>query len=122
MITQTTTRRIEPDITILAISGRLNLGNTLMSIETAARRLIQDGVRKLVLDVAAVTYIDSSGIGMLVGLNGEMEQQGGQMRIAGAAGAVATSFTVVHLDRVVLLDADVESACRILAGAPGASA
>ena len=120
MITESKTRLVGPDITVVEISGRLSLGNASMSIETSARRLIDEGARKLVLDVTALTSVDSSGIGMLVGLNSHAEQRGGQMRIAGATGPVATSFRVVHLDRIVPLDADVESACRNLAPAAGA--
>ena len=112
MITETRIRRVEPDITLVEISGRLNLGNLLSSTETSLRRLVDEGARKLVIDVASLEYIDSSGIGMLVGCNGHLDQNGGRMRIAGAQGLVAKSFAVVHIDRIVPLDADVESACR----------
>jgi anti-sigma B factor antagonist len=114
LVTETKTRRIEPDITVVEISERLNLGNTLVSIETSIKRLIEDGVRKLVIDLAGLKYIDSSGIGMLVTSNGFMEQSGGRMRIAGAQGAVAKAFEVVHVSRIVPLDADLESSCRNL--------
>jgi anti-sigma B factor antagonist len=115
LVTETKTRRIEPDITVVEISEHLNLGNTLVSIETSIKRLIEEGVRKLVIDLAGLKYIDSSGIGMLVSLNGFMEQSGGRMRIAGAQGAVAKAIEVVHVSRIVPLDADLESACRNLA-------
>jgi anti-anti-sigma factor len=59
-------------------------------------------------------YTDSAGIGMIISLNGEMEQAGGQMRIAGAQGLVAKSFDIVHMERVIALDANVESGCRAL--------
>ena len=112
LVTETKARSVEPDIIVFEISGRLNLGNLLVSIETSVRRLIDEGARKLVVDLTNLSYIDSSGIGMLVGCNGHIEQSGGEMRIAGAQGLVAKSFGVVHLDRIVQLDADVESACR----------
>ena len=66
MITQTNTRQVAPDVTVMEITGGLNLGNTLISVEGAIQRLIQDGVRKLVLDVAGLSYIDSAGIGTIV--------------------------------------------------------
>ena len=115
MVTETKTLRVEPDITVVQISEHLNLGNTLVSIETSIKRLIEEGARKLVIDVAGLKYIDSSGIGMLVSVNGFMEQSGGRMRIAGAQGAVARAFEVVHVSRIVPLDPDLESACRSLA-------
>src|SRR5579871_5849001 len=62
MITETKTRQADPDITIFEIAGRLNLGNSLMAVENTIRRLIEDGTRKLVIDLASLTAIDSSGI------------------------------------------------------------
>jgi len=114
MITETTTRRIDPDITAFSISGRLNLGNSLLSAENAIRRLIDAGALKLVVDLAGLDFIDSSGIGMLVSCCGHMEQRGGRMRIAGAQGGALKVLSLVHIDRIVPLDADLESSARHL--------
>ncbi len=114
MITETRTHTIEPDITVFEISGRLNLGNLLMSVENAVRGLIDGGSRKLVIDLTGLNAIDSSGIGMLVGCNGHMEHRGGKMRIAGAQGAVAKVFAMVHMDRIVPMDADLAEAASNL--------
>ena len=112
MITETKIRRVEPDIMVLEISGRLNLGNSLIAVETSIRRLVEEGARKIVIDLANLNAIDSSGIGVLVTSSGHIEQNGGQMRIAGARGAVAKALEMVHLDRIAPLDADVETSCR----------
>jgi anti-sigma B factor antagonist len=106
------TRTIEPDIIVAELTGRLNLGNTMQSIESALHRLIEEGARKLVIDLAALTYIDSAGLGMLIGCNGRIEQAGGAMRIAGAKGVVLNSFGVAHLERILSFDDDVDCACR----------
>ena len=121
MITQTNTRQVEPDITVMEITGRLNLGNTLISVEDAIKKLIQDGVRKLVLDLTGLSYIDSSGIGMIVMCAGQMGQAGGRMRVAGAQGVVARAFELVRLSLVVPQDSDVDSACAAIAAAGGAA-
>ncbi len=114
MITESTTRHIEPDITVVEISGRLNLGNSLVSIENSIKRMIEQGTRKLVIDLTTLNFIDSSGIGLLVSCGGLMEKSGGRMRIAGAHGVVAKALEMVHLNRITPLDADLESACRQL--------
>jgi anti-sigma B factor antagonist len=114
MTTETRTLHVAPDITVLEISGRLNIGNSLISIEAFISRIIDQGVRKLVVDLTNLTYIDSSGIGMLVTSSGRLEQSGGRMRVAGARGSVARALELVHLDRIAPLDEDVESACRRL--------
>ncbi len=105
------TRAVEPDITVVELSGRLNLGNTLQSIESAIHKLIDEGARKLVIDLASLTYIDSAGMGMLIGCNGRIEQAGGRMRIAGAKGMVASSFAVGHLERILSFHPDADAAC-----------
>ncbi len=115
MITESKTRHVEPDIEVVEITGRLGLGNALLAIENSLNRLIEDGKRKLALDLAGLNSIDSSGIGVLVSCSGQMERSGGQLRIAGAQGAVAKSFELVHMSRIAALDPDVESACRHLA-------
>lgn len=107
-------RRLEPDITIAEIAGRLSLGNTLLSIENTLKRLTDEGVRKIVVDLAGLNSVDSSGIGMLVSCFAHMEQKGGHLRIAGAAGSVLKVFETVHLDRIVPMDSDVDAACRAL--------
>ena len=121
MIVGAKTRSVEPDITVIEISGHLNLGNNLISIETLLKRLMNEGARKMVLDLAGLDYIDSAGIGMLVASNGHMDAAGGRLRIAGAKGSVAKVFEVVHLDRVIEIDADVTLACAGLSSAGGAA-
>ncbi len=115
MVTQTSTRRVDPGITVVEIAGRLALGNTLHSLEISIRRLIQEGAHKLAIDLSGLTYIDSAAIGVLLGCFGEMDKAGGHLRIAGAHGTVSEVFKVVHLGQVVPLDADIETACRELA-------
>lgn len=102
---------MEPDITVFEISGRLNLGNLLQSAESAIRGLIDGGARKLVIDLTGLNAIDSSGIGTLVSCAGHMGQLGGRMRLAGAQGSVAKVFEMVHMDRIIPLDADLGVAC-----------
>jgi anti-sigma B factor antagonist len=111
MILEMKTRRVEPDIHIVELIGSLRVGHSLSFIETDMRRLIKEGARKLIIDVSQLQYTDSAGIGVFIGVNGEMEQAGGLVRIAGATGMVAKSFTIVHIDRVMLMDATVEAAC-----------
>jgi anti-sigma B factor antagonist len=114
MIIGTKTRRVEPDITVVEISGHLNLGNNLMQMEHMLKKMIEEGVRKLAIDLAALSFIDSAGIGMLVGVNGQMDAAGGRMRIAGAHGPVARVFETVHMQRIVPLDADVAMTVELL--------
>ncbi len=113
MITESKTRRIG-EVDVIDLSGRLSLGNTLQTIERTIAKLIEDGSRKMVINLEALELIDSAGVGMLMASNALMEQYHGKMRVAGAQGAVGRVLEVVHLDRVVGVDSDVETACRQL--------
>jgi anti-sigma B factor antagonist len=113
MITEFSTRKIG-DVDIVDISGRLSIGNTMLSIEQSILNLIEQGSRKLVINVSGLTAIDSAGVGMMMQVSGQMEQHHGNLRIAGAHGSVAKSFEIVHLGRVAALDTDFETACRHL--------
>jgi anti-anti-sigma factor len=117
-----TIRVVEPATTVVEIAGRLHLGNSLTYAENSIKRLIADGSRKIAIDLAGLDSIDSAGVGMLISCGGEMEQAGGALRVAGAHGAVTKTFEIVHMDRIVALDADVESACRNLSGSSTAQA
>lgn len=120
MITETKTHRVDPDITVFEISGRLNLGNLMLSVENAIRALIDSGSRKLVIDVAGLNSIDSSGIGLLISCNGHMVQAGGGMRISGAGGAVAKVFDMISMHKIVPLDPDRAASLSALSSGPAA--
>jgi len=114
MITESGTRKMG-DVDIVDISGRLNFGSALSEIESAILKLIEEGSRRLVINVPGLTAIDSAGVGMLMGCRGKMEQKQGKLRIAGAKGGVARTFEVMHMETLAALDADVDAACRALA-------
>jgi anti-sigma B factor antagonist len=114
MIAQGSTLSMDGDITVFAITGRLNLGNTLISIEDSLKGLIADGTRRLVIDLTGLSGIDSSGIGMLMLCGGETRNQGGSMRITGTHDSVKKIFEIVHLSRVIPIDPDIETSCQNL--------
>ena len=112
-MTESVTRKIG-DVDVVEISGRLDFGGALSDIEKSILDLIEQGSRKLVIHVPGLSAIDSAGIGMLMACSGQMEQNHGQLRIAGAQGGVARTFQVIHLGRVAPVDDDLDSACRAL--------
>jgi anti-anti-sigma factor len=112
--TETKVHRVEPDITVFEISGRLILGDLLSSVENEIREIIDGGVRKLVIDLTGLNMIDSSGIGTLIKRVEQMDRLRGRICMAGAHGAVAKVFQTIRIDRIVSLDADLASACARL--------
>ena len=54
------------DVVVISLSGQLTLGDGDIRLKDKINSLLLGGVRKIVLDLGEVTYIDSSGLGQLV--------------------------------------------------------
>jgi anti-sigma B factor antagonist len=108
-------RQLQPDVTVMDLTGPLSMpGITVVELERAIRGRIEQGVRKLVLDLANVNFLDSSGVGLLVVCSSAMERAGGRMVLVGAAGPVKQVLGTVHLDRVIGMFPDLTCACEAM--------
>lgn len=88
-----TSRRIDASVEIQA-SGDLDMATTFKLEPEVERLLAQDGVRRLVLDLADVRFIDSAGIGALLSIRERAER----LRVEMALTNVPT-----HVERVLEL-------------------
>ena len=116
-----TTRKFGADIVVLELSGRITLGRESGQIEA----IVDEGARKIVMDLSKVDYIDSTGIGKIAYCFGRITQIGAQARVAGAHGLVMDLFRITRLDTVIKFFPDANSACADFAAlqqAPQASA
>jgi anti-sigma B factor antagonist len=69
------------DVTILRMSGRLELDQGDLDFRDCVNRLIAGGRVKIVLDLKHVTRIDSAGIGMLVSKYLSTMKRGGTIKL-----------------------------------------
>jgi anti-sigma B factor antagonist len=120
MLLTITTRSIasgggDPDILVVEIAGRILLGRECTHVEDTVGKAIGDGARHVVMDLAGVRQIDSSGIGIITLCFGRMSKAGGRFCVAGAHGVVLDIFRMTHLDSVIPFFASTEEACAALA-------
>jgi anti-sigma B factor antagonist len=73
--------RTEGDVTILALTGDLRLGETCSLFRNTYRDLLKQGVKKLCLDLAGVEHLDSSGIGEIVGAHSAAFASGTRIKL-----------------------------------------
>ena len=66
-MTMTITSREVDGVTVLDLGGKITLGEGSVQLRDAVRGLIAKGTKKILLNLAEVNYIDSSGLGELVG-------------------------------------------------------
>jgi anti-sigma B factor antagonist len=116
-----TTRTVAPDITVIELEWQITLGKNTSQIETFVLKALNEGSRKLVLDLARVNYIDSTGIGIIAYCFAKAGQVGAKTAVTGATGLVLEVFKLTHLDTVIEFYPDVDAACTEL-NAPGAAA
>jgi anti-sigma B factor antagonist len=69
------------DVTILDLEGKITIGEGSVGLRNAIRRLIQEGKKKILLNLAGVSYVDSSGIGELVSSYTTIGREGGQLKL-----------------------------------------
>lgn len=66
-------------------------------------RLAGDGHRRVVVDLAGVTFMDSAGLGALVSAHRAITERGGTLEVAGARGVVRQVITASRLDALFTL-------------------
>lgn len=69
------------DVVVVDVSGRITLGEGSSSLRETIRELLAKGHRKILLNLADVSYIDSSGIGELVSGYTSVTNAGGQLKL-----------------------------------------
>jgi len=75
-----TTRQVG-DVTVVDAVGRITLGEGASTFRDTIRDLAAGGHRKILLNLAEISYIDSSGIGELVSGFTTVANQGGTVKL-----------------------------------------
>jgi anti-sigma B factor antagonist len=75
-----TTRHVK-DITIVDLSGQIKLGEDSSLLRSTVSDLVRKGDKKILLNLGDTSYIDSSGIGELVGSFTSVRKQGGELKL-----------------------------------------
>ena len=76
------TNREVDGVNVLALDGRIVFGEETSSIRDQVKTLLAGGKKKLVLNMEKVTYVDSTGLGMLVGVRQSVKTANGQLRLS----------------------------------------
>jgi anti-sigma B factor antagonist len=93
--------RKEGDILIVALDGRLAVGGPVDEFRAKWMDAILDGsTRTIVLNLAKVTMVDSSGIGTIIRCHAALAKNGGRMKIVGAGHSIREAFKITRLDKV----------------------
>jgi anti-sigma B factor antagonist len=85
------------DVTILDLSGEVRIGDSSVALRESVRNLADQGKKKLLLNLAGVKYIDSSGIGELIANYTTVTRQGGQLKLLNLTDRIQNLLVITKL-------------------------
>lgn len=103
-------------VTVLEIRGRITVGEGNLIIREFIQNQVAKGGKKIVLHMAGVEYIDSSGIGELVRSFSTLQREGGKLKLASVSPRVMEMLKATSLQSVFEIHKDEDSAVRSFAG------
>ncbi len=90
MALKMTTREVD-GVTVVAMDGRIVLGEESNALREKIKALVAEGKKKIVLNMDSVTFIDSAGLGTLVAAHNSARGQDAMLRLC----HLGTKFTEV---------------------------
>jgi anti-sigma B factor antagonist len=100
IVTLEITRRKRDGATVLDVSGRVTAGAGANQLREMVRELSESGERKVLLNLAEVEFLDSTGLGALAAASEMLRTRGGQLRVVNATGPVRHVFQITRLNKV----------------------
>jgi anti-sigma B factor antagonist len=97
-------------ITVIELEGNVMGGPDASALNEHLRKLLTDNKKKIVIDLHKVSFINSSGLGMLIGGLTTVRHSGGQMKLARASKKIETLLEMTKLDNVFELHKNVNNA------------
>lgn len=85
------------DVTILDLSGKMTLGEGDEMLKTTINNLLAAGVKKLVLNLENVPYIDSAGLGEVVRTHTTVSRQGGSLKLLNLTKRIEDLLSITKL-------------------------
>jgi anti-sigma B factor antagonist len=85
------------DVTILDLSGEVRIGEGSVALRDSIRKLVDDGKKKVLLNLAGVKYVDSSGIGELIANYTTLSRQGGQLKLLNLTEKIQNLLVITKL-------------------------
>ena len=92
-------KEFKPGITILELSGPLQMGVECKQLELAFDELLLENQDRVILDLSGLTKLDSGGLGKIVNCFSRLKTAGGMLRLAGASGMIEGVLKLAHADR-----------------------
>jgi anti-sigma B factor antagonist len=101
--------RDQDGFSITEVSGEVDV-HTAPDLDQRLSEVIEAGSRKLVVDLSAVDFLDSTGLGVLVKALKEVRDEAGSVAVVATTDRITKVFRITGLDSVIGLYESVEQA------------
>ena len=106
--------RLANGVMVLEIKGKILMGDDI-AIKQKIDELVGKGIKSVVLDLAQVPYIDSSGLGELIRCYTTMKKAGGALKLANLTEKIVDLLTITKLVTVFEYHNSVDEAVKSFA-------
>ncbi len=89
--------RETPNAVVLDLHGRITIGESISELRDTIREVLAGNQKNILLNLADVSYIDSSGLGQLIGSNATVVNAGGRMKLLNLQNRVQDLLQITKL-------------------------
>ena len=100
------------DIAILEPRGSIIGGDETDELKTKAKDLLEQGNKKLIIDLGGVTYVNSSGIGALVSIHSMYQKSAAKVKLCNMSKGIENVFVITKLTSVFDVEEEREEAIK----------
>ncbi len=100
---------VDSEVLVIKADGGLNAGTAEGFVEDL-EKLVDAGLRKIIVDCSELSYISSFGLGVLIRLHSRLARHDGNVKIASVKGVVVEVMRVTKLTRLFEIYPDVSRA------------
>lgn len=112
------TSTLDDGIRLIAVRGEIDLF-TAHDVRRAGTEAIDEGAQRVIVDLTDVTFLDSTGLGVLIGLAKRLRPGGGGIAVVNVDDTIATTFSITGLDDMIPVVETREDAVEALRGSGG---
>ena len=96
----TVTARTVDDITILDVQGTITVGEQAERLRDKVRSVVMEGARRIVVNMAGISYVDSAGLGELIAAYTTTTRQSGTLKLLNTTKRLTDLLVITKLATV----------------------
>jgi anti-anti-sigma factor len=109
------------DVTVVRVQEAKLTYPVLSSFFSEVRQRVEGGARQVLIDLSAVSYLDSASIGCLMDVHRLLQEKAGELRLSDLQPRVETMISMTGVHKIVPLHRDEEDALAAFAARRGGS-